>query len=72
MIGAPSVLYSLPTSLDASVSAMPLQVFAWATLFASEDFYTKAVPAGIVVLLVILLAMNSVAIVLRNKYQRES
>jgi phosphate transport system permease protein len=51
---------------------MPLQVFAWATLFASEEFYTKAVPAGIVVLLVILLAMNSVAIVLRNKYQRES
>ena len=72
MIGAPNVLYSLPSSLEASVSAMPLQVFAWATLFASEEFYTKAVPAGIVVLLVILLAMNSVAIVLRNKYQRES
>jgi len=72
MIGAPNVLYSLPTSLDASVSAMPLQVYAWASLFASDDFYTKAVPAGIVVLLAILLAMNSVAIVLRNKYQRES
>ena len=72
MIGAPNVLYSLPSSLEASVSAMPLQVFAWATLFASEEFYTKAVPAGIVVLLVILLAMNSVAIVLRNKYQREN
>jgi phosphate transport system permease protein len=49
---------------------MPLQVYAWSSLFASEDFYTKAVPAGVVVLLAVLLAMNSVAIVLRNKFER--
>ncbi|WP_435197016.1 phosphate ABC transporter permease PstA [Natronomonas sp. EA1] len=71
MIGAPSVLFSLPTALSAKVSAMPLQVYAWASLFASEDFYTKAVPAGVVVLVSVLLAMNSVAIVLRNKYQSD-
>jgi phosphate transport system permease protein len=69
MIGAPSVIYSLPTEFSAKASAMPLQVFAWATLFASEDFYTKAVPAGVVVLVSVLLAMNSIAIVLRNRYQ---
>ncbi|MFC6786304.1 phosphate ABC transporter permease PstA [Halobaculum halobium] len=71
MIGAPSVLFSLPTELTSKVSAMPLQVFAWSSLFASEDFYTKAVPAGVVVLVSVLLAMNSVAIVLRNRYQSE-
>jgi len=71
MIGAPSVLFSLPTGLSSKVSAMPLQVFAWSSLFASEDFYTKAVPAGVVVLVSVLLAMNSVAIVLRNRYQSE-
>ncbi|WP_435062612.1 phosphate ABC transporter permease PstA [Halobaculum sp. EA56] len=71
MIGAPSVLFSLPTELSSKVSAMPLQVFAWSSLFASEDFYTKAVPAGVVVLVSVLLAMNSIAIVLRNKYQSE-
>jgi phosphate transport system permease protein len=71
MIGAPSVVFSLPSELSAKVSAMPLQVFAWASLFASEDFYTKAVPAGVVVLVSVLLAMNSVAIVLRNRYQSE-
>ncbi|WP_348607963.1 phosphate ABC transporter permease PstA [Halobaculum rarum] len=71
MIGAPSVLFSLPTGFTSKVSAMPLQVFAWSSLFASEDFYTKAVPAGVVVLVSVLLAMNSIAIVLRNKYQSE-
>ncbi|WP_152042826.1 phosphate ABC transporter permease PstA [Salinigranum salinum] len=71
MIGAPSVVFSLPTEFSAKASAMPLQVFAWASLFASEDFYTKAVPAGVVVLVSVLLAMNSIAIVLRNRYQTD-
>ncbi|MFD1598210.1 phosphate ABC transporter permease PstA, partial [Halobellus rarus] len=70
MIGAPNVVFNLPTALGSKVSAMPLQVYAWSSLFASEDFYTKAVPAGVVVLLAVLLAMNSVAIVLRNKFER--
>ena len=69
MIGAPSVVFALPTELSSKVSAMPLQVFAWASLFAGEDFYTQAVPAGVVVLVSVLLAMNSIAIVLRNRYQ---
>lgn len=71
MIGAPSVVFSLPTEFTAKASAMPLQVFAWASLFASEEFYTQAVPAGVVVLVAVLLAMNSVAIVLRNRYQSD-
>jgi len=71
MIGAPDVLFSLPTELSSKVSAMPLQVFAWASLYAGPDFYEKAVPAGVVVLVTVLLAMNSIAIVLRNRYQSE-
>jgi phosphate transport system permease protein len=51
---------------------MPLQVYAWASLFAGPDFYQKAVPAGVVVLVTVLLAMNSVAIVLRNRYQSDN
>jgi phosphate transport system permease protein len=72
MIGAPNVVFNLPTELSAKVSAMPLQVYAWASLYASEPFYRQAVPAGVVVLLVVLLSMNSIAIVLRNKFQRDS
>ncbi len=69
MIGAPNVKYSLPGGLGEAASAMPLQVYAWSSLYASEAFYQRAVPAGVVVLVAILLAMNSIAIVLRNKYQ---
>lgn len=69
MIGAPNVFFSLPGDLQARVGAMPLQIYAWASLFAGPDFYTRVVPAGVVVLLVVLLAMNSVAIALRNTYQ---
>ncbi|MFC7234226.1 phosphate ABC transporter permease PstA [Halosegnis marinus] len=72
MIGAPDVLFSLPTDLSSKVSAMPLQVFAWASLYAGPDFWQKAVPAGVVVLVSALLAMNSVAIALRNKYQQDN
>ncbi|MFC7227911.1 phosphate ABC transporter permease PstA [Salinirubellus salinus] len=72
MIGAPNVVFNLPAELGAKVSAMPLQVYAWASLFAGPDFYQKAVPAGVVVLVTVLLAMNSVAIVLRNRYQNEN
>jgi phosphate transport system permease protein len=71
MIGAPNVLFSLPTEFSSKVSAMPLQVYAWASLFASDPFYQAAVPAGVVVLLVVLLSMNSIAIVLRNKYEAD-
>ena len=72
MVGVPAVLYSLPADLSDKVTAMPMQVYAWASLFAGDDYWTKAVPAGVVVLVLVLLAMNSLAIVLRNKYQREA
>ncbi len=70
VILAPNV-FDLPSALDSSVGAMPLQIYAWAKLFASEEFWYRAVPAGVVVLLVTLLALNSVAIALRNRYQTE-
>ena len=72
VVGLPSVIYSLPTDLSSSIGAMPMQIYAWASLYAGPGFYTSAVPAGVVVLLVVLLAMNSVAIALRNRYQREN
>jgi phosphate transport system permease protein len=71
VIGAPNV-FDLPTELTDRVGAMPLQIYVWATTFASPEFYTSVIPAAVIVLLVVLLVMNSVAIVLRNKYQREA
>ncbi|MFB6361048.1 MAG: phosphate ABC transporter permease PstA [Halobacteriales archaeon] len=71
VIGAAQVA-DLPTGLDSRVVAMPLQIFVWATTFAGPEFYQKALPAGVIVLLVILIAMNSAAIVLRNRFEAEA
>ena len=68
VIAAPNV-FDLPASLGSPVGAMPLQIYAWASFFASEEFWHRAVPAGVVVLLVTLLAMNSIAIALRSRYR---
>jgi phosphate transport system permease protein len=72
MIGAANVVRFVPTSFSSKVSAMPLQLYGWATLFASPEFYTTVLAAGVVTLLVVMLLMNGTAIVLRNKYQREA
>ena len=50
-------------------TVLPIQIFNWASRPQKEFLDTAA--AGIVVLLVVLLAMNSLAIFLRNKYQRK-
>ena len=71
VIGAPNV-FDVPDALNARVGALPLQIYAWATTFAGDAFYNQVIPAAVIVLLVILLTMNSVAIVLRNRYQREA
>lgn len=71
MIGAATTVFSPPKGLGSQVSAMPLQVFYWA-FAAKSDFRNFVAPAGVVTLLVVLLAMNSVAIYLRNRYEQEA
>lgn len=51
-------------------TALPLQIFNWASR-PQEDFRDLAA-AGIIVLLVVLLSMNAVSIVLRNRFQTRS
>lgn len=70
VIGAANVA-DVPTDLSSRVAALPLQIYVWATTFADPAFFDRVIPAGVIVLLVILLTMNSVAIVLRNRYQTE-
>ncbi|MFW5938006.1 MAG: phosphate ABC transporter permease PstA [Halanaeroarchaeum sp.] len=68
MIGTATTAFSIPTSFTDTASAMPLQIYAWSE-FPSEAFQHGVVAAGVVVLVVVMLTMNSVAIVLRNRYQ---
>jgi phosphate transport system permease protein len=58
-----------PSSAMDSFTALPIQIFAW-TQDPNREFVARAAGA-IVVLMVILLAMNSVAIWLRNRYEQK-
>jgi len=71
MIGAVATKYTPPSGLFDTLTAMPLQIYTWAFL-PSEEFRYGVVAAGVVTLLIVLLSMNSIAILVRNKYQQEA
>jgi phosphate transport system permease protein len=50
-------------------TSLPTIIYRWATL-PNTEFRDALTPAAIVVLMAVLLAMNSVAILLRNRYER--
>ncbi|WP_462420726.1 phosphate ABC transporter permease PstA [Salinicoccus sp. Marseille-QA3877] len=66
VIGVPTTLLVTPDSVLDSFQAMPMQIYAWIKMPQEEFQYLAA--AGIIVLLVILLLMNSIAIFIRNKF----
>jgi len=69
VIGAAQV-FGIPASWDSTIGAMPLQLYVWASTYASPEFYTTVLAAGIVVLLAAMLSMNSIAIYVRNHYEQ--
>ena len=58
-----------PDGLGSAFTALPIQIFAW-TQDPNREFVDLAA-ATILVLMVVLLAMNSVAILLRNRYEQK-
>jgi phosphate transport system permease protein len=67
MIGMRAFISSSPTDFTAPATVLPVQVFLWSDE-VSRGFVEKT-SAAIIVLLVFLLAMNGVAIYLRNKFE---
>ncbi|MCS7220125.1 MAG: phosphate ABC transporter permease PstA [Anaerolineae bacterium] len=71
-IGALTYIAFLPPlgleGLRSPFTVLPIQIFNWVSR-PQKGFHINAA-AGIIVLLAVLLSMNSIAIVLRNKYQR--
>jgi phosphate transport system permease protein len=72
VVGAATVITFNPSGLDSQFTAMPIQIFEWISR-ASNDInnYRPLAAAGILLLIIMLLAMNSVAIWLRNRYEQK-
>jgi phosphate transport system permease protein len=69
VIGAAAFATASPTGIFDDVTALPIQIFSW--ISDPQPEYKALAAAGIIVLMVILLAMNAVAIWLRNRYEKK-
>ncbi|WP_342432322.1 phosphate ABC transporter permease PstA [Neobacillus sp. FSL H8-0543] len=68
VLGMPLFLAFLPKSLLDMITVLPLQIYNW-TGRPQAEFHALAA-AGIIVLLALLLFMNSIAVLIRNKFQK--
>ena len=69
LVGGITFITFNPSGLDSAFTVLPIQIFNWISRPQAE--FKVLAAAAIVVLVAILLAMNSVAIWLRNRYQRK-
>lgn len=67
-LGALTYLNFVPRSPLDRFTAMPIQIFNWVS--RPQPGYQRSAAAGIILLLAALLAMNGIAIFLRNRYER--
>jgi phosphate transport system permease protein len=67
-IGALTYIPFAPDSVWSRFTVLPIQIFNWVSR-PQADFHTNAA-AAILVLLALLLSMNAIAIIVRDRYQR--
>jgi phosphate transport system permease protein len=70
LIGAASFITTDPSGPFSKFTALPIQIFQW-TSFPQEEFHNLAAAASIA-LLILLLTLNAVAVILRNRYSRRA
>jgi phosphate transport system permease protein len=68
LVGAATFVTFDPEPLSGGYSAMPVQIFNYA--LRPQDEFKVVAAAGVILMLVVLLAMNSFAIWLRNRYEQ--
>lgn len=68
VIGIPVIIQFLPDNLLSQFTAMPMQIFDWAK--RPQEAFQSVAAAGIIVLMMFLLIMNSIAVIIRNKFQK--
>lgn len=70
VIGIPALLIPLPHGILDRFTILPVQIYYWTTDSALVAEYGNLAAATIVILLIVLFAMNSIAIIIRNKFQK--
>jgi phosphate transport system permease protein len=70
MVGAVGFIAFTPQGVMDQFTVLPLQIYSW--ISRPQDEFRELAAAGIIVLLALLLTMNAIAIVLRNRAQRHS
>ncbi|MGH9313525.1 MAG: phosphate ABC transporter permease PstA [Vicinamibacterales bacterium] len=68
MIGAVAYVRFIPDSPRSPFTVLPIQIFNWVS--RPQAGFAANAAAGILVLLVLLVAMNGVAVLIRDRYQR--
>jgi phosphate transport system permease protein len=70
VIGIPALLIPFPDTIFDKFTVLPMQIYYWTIDSALVAEYANLAAATIVVLLVVLLIMNSIAVIIRNKFQK--
>ncbi len=70
VLGIPALIMPIPDSLMDDFTVLPIQIYYWTLDSVLTAEYANLAAATIVVLLIILFLMNSVAIIIRNKFQK--
>ncbi|MFD2446069.1 phosphate ABC transporter permease PstA [Bacillus sp. CGMCC 1.16607] len=68
VLGLPLFIAFLPKTVFDTFTVLPMQIYNW-TSRPQEDFHALAA-SGIIVLMIMLIIMNSIAVIIRNKYQK--
>ncbi len=69
LVGAATFVTFDPEPFSGGYSAMPVQIFNYA--LRPQDEFRIVAAAGVILMLIVLLAMNSFAIWLRNRYEQQ-
>ncbi len=71
VLGIPTLIMKLPNSILDDFTALPIQIYYWTLDAVLQPEYANLAAATIIVLMALLFILNSIAIVIRNKYSHQ-
>ncbi len=70
VLGIPTLILKMPEGIMSDFTTLPIQIYYWTLDAVLTREYANLASAAIVVLMVLLLTLNTTAIIIRNKFQR--